>query len=240
MCVALGKEDTMTIRYCFTLLLIAGLAGSVTAGEITGKVKLKGTPKPEIPIDLDPTCKKLHAKPITTRHYIVGAENGLGNVFVYIKEGAKKAPPPSKPFVLDQQSCQYQPYVFGVVAGQKIIVKNSDPLLHNVHATPKLNKEFNFAQPVKGQENAVTFDKPEVLVRIKCDVHPWMFSYAGVVEHPYFAVTDKDGSFTIPNVPPGKYTLEAFHLKAGAKTQEITLAEGDKKALEFELDAPAK
>ena len=107
---------------------------------------------------------------------------------------------------------------------RKSLFRNSDPLLHNVHGTPKVNKEFNFAQPVKGQENAVTFDKPEVFVRIKCDVHSWMFTYAGVCEHPYFAVTDKDGNFTIKNLPPGKYTLEAIHLKAGAKTQPITVS----------------
>jgi hypothetical protein len=182
----------------------------------------------------------MHSQQVTTRHYVVGQENGLGNVFVYIKEGAKKTPPPDKPAVLDQQNCLYQPYIFGAVTGQKIIVKNSDPLLHNVHGTPKVNKEFNFAQPVKGQENTVSFDKPEVLVRIKCDVHPWMFSYVGVVDHPYFAVTDKDGNFTIPNVPPGKYVLEAYHLKAGAGTQDVTLAQEDKKTVQFELAAPAQ
>jgi hypothetical protein len=129
----------------------------------------------------------------------------------------------------------YEPYVMGVVTGQKFKVHNSDALLHNVHATPKVNKEFNFAQVSKGQENEKSFDQPEVLVRMKCDVHPWMFAYIGVVDHPYFAVTDKDGNFTIKNVPPGKYTVEAYHLKAGAKTQET---DGTKK-LEFELEVPA-
>jgi hypothetical protein len=226
-------------RYLPSITIAAVLASFQLAGaaDITGKVKLKGTPKPEIPIQLDATCGKLHDKPVTTRHFVVGADNGLANVFVYIKQGAPKSPPPAGDSpVLDQTGCMYEPYVMGVVTGQKFKVRNSDSLLHNVHATPKVNKEFNFAQVSKGQENEKSFDQPEVLVRVKCDVHGWMFAYIGVVDHPYFAVTDKDGNFTIKNVPPGKYTVEAYHLKAGAKTQET---DGTKK-LEFELEAPAQ
>lgn len=223
-------------------LVIAALAGAfhaASAAELSGKVKLKGTAKPEVPIQLDATCGKMHTKPLTTRHYVVGQDNGLANVFVYVKAGAQKAAPTGEPATLDQVNCMYEPYVFGVVAGQKFKVKNSDAVLHNIHPTPKVNKEINFAQPVKGQVNEILFDKPEVLVRIKCDVHPWMFSYAGVQEHPYFAVTDKDGNFKIPNLPNGKYTIEAIHQKAGAKTQEIEV-KGDKKDLNFELEVPAQ
>jgi plastocyanin len=225
-------------RYLPSITIAAVLASVQLAGaaDITGKVKLKGTPKPEIPIQLDAVCGGLNAKPVTTRHFVVGSDNGLANVFVYIKQGAPKAPAPAGDApVLDQKGCMYEPYVMGVVTGQKFKVHNSDALLHNVHATPKANKEFNFAQVSKGQENEKSFDQAEVLVRMKCDVHPWMFAYIGVVDHPYFAVTDKDGNFTIKNVPPGKYTVEAYHLKAGAKTQET---DGTKK-LEFELEVPA-
>ena len=239
--VLMGSLQIMKSTSAF--LVIAAVAGSFQAAsgaELSGKVKLKGTPKPEIPIQLDATCGKLSTgKTLTTRHYVVGADKGLANVFVYIKSGAQKAPPAGEPTMLDQVNCMYEPYVFGVVAGQKFKVRNSDPLLHNVHPMPKNNKEVNFAQPVKGQVNEVLFDKPEVLVRIKCDVHPWMFSYAGVTEHPYFAVTDKDGNFKIPNVPNGKYTIEAMHQKSGAKSQEIEVS-GDKKDLSFELEVPAQ
>jgi len=110
--------------------------------------------------------------------------------------------------------------------------------MHNVHATPKNNPEFNFAQALQGQVNEKAFTTPEVLVRMKCDVHPWMFSYIGVCDHPYYAVTGKDGSFKIPNVPVGNYTIEAFHLKAGAKAEKLTLSDSDKKTLNFELNAP--
>ena len=222
-------------------IIITVLAASfspLSAAELSGKVKLKGTPKPETPIQLDLTCGKLHTKPITTRHYVVGQDNGLANVFVYVKSGAQKAAPAGEQTLLDQVNCVYEPYVLGAVAGRKIKVKNSDALLHNVHPTPRVagNREVNFAQPVKGQVNEISFDKPEVLVRVKCDVHPWMFAYIGVQEHPYFAVTDKDGKFTIKNLPPGKYTIEANHLKAGAVTQELEVKD-DKKDLNFELEA---
>jgi len=227
-----------------TGLTLAALAASIqisTAGEISGKVKLKGTPKPEVPIDLGPICGKLHDGPATTRHYVVGADHGLANVFVYIKEGAKATPPAGDGPVLDQKGCMYEPYVLGVVTGQKYKIKNSDPTLHNVHATPKVNTEFNFAQPIQGQVTEKSFDKPEVLVRMMCNVHPWMFAYIGVVDHPFFAVTDKDGSFKIPDLPAGTYTIEAFHQKIGpkgAKTQQITVGAADKKTADFELEVP--
>jgi hypothetical protein len=230
---------------CITTLGLLASFQLAGAADISGTVKLKGTPKPEIPIQLDATCGALHGgKAVTTRHYVVGKDRGLANVFVYIKQGAKAAPAAGEGPILDQVGCMYEPYVLGVVAGQKFKIRNSDGgVLHNVHATPspdKGNKEFNFAQPVKGQVNEKAFDKPEVMVRMKCDVHNWMFAYVGVCDHPYFAVTDKDGNFTIKGVPPGKYTVEAYHQKvgaSGAKTQEVQL-DGDKK-IEFELEVPA-
>ncbi len=224
---------------CITLAAFLGSLHLVGAADITGKVTLKGTPKPEIPIQLDATCGKLNSKPVTTRHYVVGKDNGLANVFVYIKQGAQKTPATGEGPLLDQVGCMYEPYVMGVVTGQKFKIRNSDPLLHNVHATPKPggNKEFNFAQVSKGAVNEKSFDAPEVLVRMKCDVHPWMFAFVGVVDHPYFAVTDKDGNFTIKNAPAGKYTVEAVHLKAAptGKTAEVEAG----KTVNFELEVPA-
>jgi hypothetical protein len=129
--------------------------------------------------------------------------------------------------------------VFGVMVNQKLKVKNSDPLLHNVHAVPKTNKEFNFAQPVKNQINEKAFSQPEVLLRIKCDVHPWMNAYVGVVPHKFFAVTDANGRFALPKgLPGGKYTIEAVHPKAGRVTQEITVAAGESKPVELTLSVP--
>jgi len=223
-----------------TVLCTAGLT-SLSAADLTGKVKLKGTPPPEAPIPLDANCGKVQTKPITTRHYIVGSDSGLGNVFVYLKQGAaaKKSDGPA-PTVLDQMGCEYQPYVLGMVAGQKLTIRNSDPFMHNVHSLAVNNTQFNIAQTSKGVEHQKIFDKPEVLAKLKCDVHPWMFAYVGVVEHPYFAVTDKDGSFKIGNVPAGEYTVEALHLKAGSSTQKVKVGDADQKPLDFTLEVKPK
>ncbi len=228
------------MKTTLTVLTLAALAGAASAGEISGKVKLNGTPPPEKTITPDAACGKLSPK-LTTRHYVVGADKGLANVFVYIKEGAKPvAAPTEKGQMLDQVGCQYIPYVMGVQTGQHFDVKNSDPLLHNVHTLPKVpgNKERNIGQPVPMKTDFV-FEKQELLVQFKCEVHPWMFAYVGVVDHPYFAVTDKDGSFKIANVPAGDYTIEIVHLKAGRTTQKVTVGADDKKSLDFTLEAKA-
>lgn len=230
------------MKTILSALTVAALAGSVaSAAEISGKVKLSGTPPPEKTITLDAACGKLQANPITTRHYVVGADQGLGDVFVYVKEGAKPGPAPTaKGPLLDQIGCQYSPYVMGVQAGQKFDVANSDPLLHNVHSMPKNNKERNVGQPLKGMKTEFVFEKPEVLVQFKCDVHPWMFAYVGVVDHPYFAITDKDGNFKISGLPAGTYTVEAFHRKGGTATEKITVTADDKKTANFTLKVPAQ
>jgi hypothetical protein len=231
--------------YIFAVLLAVGVS-SVFGADITGRVVLKGTPKPEITIDMtpDPRCAALHTQKVTTRHYAVGADNGLANVLVFVKSGLEKKdyPAPSDTPVLDQEGCEYKPYVMGVRTNQKFLVRNSDPTLHNVHATPKAgggNTEFNFAQPVKGMTTEKSFATPEVAVRFKCDVHPWMFAYVGVFDHPFFAVTDKDGNFKISGLPNGKYTLEAWHQRthrAEAGTTKEIAVDGNLQ-VEFTLDA---
>ena len=205
------------MKFFLPIISIATLAGSaqlMSAGDISGKITLKGTPKAEIVIDLGPACGKINPSKPSTRHYVVGKDGGLANVFVYIKD-AKKADPKGEATTLDQVGCIYEPYVMGIVAGQQFKIKNSDAEMHNVHATPNVtgNKEFNQAQPAGSPVFVKTFEKPEILVRMKCDVHPWMFAYVGVVDHPYFAVSDKDGNYKISGLPDGKYTIEAFHQK---------------------------
>lgn len=232
----------MNMRVSFGVVLAtAGACSIASAGEVSGKVTLKGTPPPEKKIEFDATCGKLHDKEMTTRHFVVAGDGGLANVFVYLKAGpaGKTFEPPAEVPVLDQVNCFYDPYVMGVMANQKFKIKNSDPLMHNVHAMPKAagNKEFNVGQPVKDMVTEKSFPAREVLVRFKCDVHPWMFAYIGVMDHPYYAVTDKDGKFKLPgDVPAGTYTLVAYHLKAGEATQEITVGASDKKEANFTLE----
>lgn len=205
----------------FGWVAVVALATTLQAANVTGRVVLEGTPPPEIVVDFspDPRCAALHTEPVTTRHYVVGEDQGLANVFVYIREGvpAGEYPLPDEVPLLDQVDCAYMPYVLGVRVGQTFQVKNSDPTMHNVHATPDRrtgNRGFNFAQPFKGLVSERSFTAPEVAIRFKCDVHPWMFAYVAVVEHPFFAVTDEAGRFEIPDLPDGKYTIEAWHVRS--------------------------
>jgi hypothetical protein len=229
------KKLLTTLTATATLACLPAAFGA----DITGKVTLNGNPPAEKPIPLDANCTKVQPKAITTRHYVVGQDKGLGNVFVWVKAGvSKKYDPPAKPAILDQTGCEYQPYMQGMQTGQTLKIVNSDPFLHNVNCQPTNNPGFNMAQITKGQTSDKTFGKQEVFVRFKCDVHPWMFAYIGVVDHPFFAVTDKDGNFKLAGLPAGKYTIEARHLKAGVTTQEITVAEGDQKTVTFALSVP--
>jgi hypothetical protein len=236
------------------LLSVVGFCSSLQlalAGDISGKVTLQGTPPPEKTIAFDDTCSKLNPTVTTTRHYVVGADHGLGNVFVYISKGleGKKFPVTAEPVEINQVGCNYDPYILGCMVGQTLKIKDSDPIMHNIHALPKVdgNTEFNFAEMQKGDVNdtkwVASITKPEVLVKLKCDVHPWMFCYVGVCDHPFFAVTDKDGNYKIANVPAGDYTLTAYHLKTHQNTpgvsQEIKVADSPVTAnFTVELKAP--
>jgi hypothetical protein len=207
---------------------------AATASTIKGKVRLEGTP-PENPVlrmSSDPACGNAEVR---AESYLV--DNGaVQNVFVYIKDGLGNKyifDTPSEPAKLDQKGCHYVPHVLGLRVTQPLEVSNSDETLHNVHAMPQTNRQFNQPQPIVGMKNTVTFPTPEVMVPFKCDVHAWMIAYVGVVDHPYFAVTGKDGTFELKTVPPGTYTIEAWHEKLGRQTQSVTIGEKDGKELTF-------
>ena len=205
-----------------------------TAATLKGKVVLEGT-APENPIikmASDPACGNAEVR---GESYLV--DNGaLENVFVHIKDGLGNKyifDTPTEPVKLDQKSCHYVPHVVGVRVTQPLEISNSDPTLHNVHGMPETNREFNFGQVIAGIKNTVSFTAPEVMIPFKCDVHSWMNAYIGVVSHPYFAVTDKAGTFELKTVPPGTYTIEAWHEKLGRQTQSVTLGEKDSKEITF-------
>jgi hypothetical protein len=225
---------------------LTGRGADNSGGTITGRVILKGTPPPELmvtQIGSDPSCGRLHTQPVTTRYYVVSTNGGLADTFVFIRSGleGKRFATPSTPVLIDQTGCLYQPYIVGAMVKQKINFKNSDPVLHNIHPTPasRGNREINKAQSPGAPLLGISFDAPELPVRIKCDVHPWMFTYAYIVDHPFFAVTDQDGNFTITNVPPGNYTLEAIHRKAGSVTSGVEVKNGTVHQ-DFALEVPNK
>lgn len=222
----------------------SGTTGGRAGGVISGRVFLRGTPPPEKIITLDAACGRLPPpnSVLTTRHYQVGADGGLANVFVYISSGTLKGGPQESVPVLDNVNCEFQPYVLGVRAGQIFRIRNSDPLLHNFHLMPTPgsgNPEFNLALPVKGMRVPKVIERPEVVAKVKCDVHPWMFAYLGVMDHPWFAVTDRNGSFALPpGLPAGSHQLVFKHLKAGERLQTVSVGAGDIAPLEIGFDVP--
>lgn len=210
---------------------------SATAGNITGIVKFSGTkPKMQkISMGADAFCKTAHTSDVYSEEVVVNSNNTLKYVYVYVKSGlgSLKFPAPAEPVVFDQKGCMYTPHVAAVQAGQMLEVRNSDSVLHNVNARPAKNQGFNFGQPVQGMKTSKTFTTPEVMVPVKCDVHPWMHGWIGVQDHPYASVTGDDGSFSLKNLPPGEYEVEAWHEKYGTSVQKITVGAKETKTIEF-------
>ena len=217
----------LTIGTILLSVLFLGEPAKAQGGTaVTGKVTFEGTPPaPQlIKMDADPVCASQNPKGLPSEEVIVNPNGTLKNVFVYVKEGlpaGQKFEAPKDPVAFDQRGCHYTPHVFAIMAGQPIQIINSDGTLHNVHALPKNSKEFNLGMPIQGMKLNQKFDAPEVMVKFKCEVHPWMNAYAGVLEHPFFAVTGEDGTFSIKDLPAGQYTFEAWHEKYGTQTATV-------------------
>lgn len=216
----------------------APLVDPANTGTVTAVVRFEGTaPAAEmITITGDPKCVAENGGPQRPAETIVLGENqALQNVFVYVKEGASgfTHPLPTQPVVLDQDRCRYAPRVIGVRVGQPLEIRNSDPLLHNVRSNAVINQSFNRSTPVEGMKFEHTFATKEVMVPFKCDVHGWMSAYVGVLDHPYFGTTAPDGKVMLGNLPPGTYTLEAWHESLGTRTQQITIAAKESKDVSF-------
>ncbi len=211
-----------------------------TAATITGKITFKGA-KPRrqaIRIDEDLGCVQLNKAGLLEESVIVhGQGAALANVFVYIKKGleGKQFAPPSavETVTIDQKGCRFGPHVLGIRAGQTLRVTNSDPLTHNIHPQARMNREWNQSQEPGAPALERKFVRPEIMVRVKCNVHSWMRAYVGVVEHPYFAVTGEDGTFAIPNLPPGDYTIEAWQEKLGAQELQVHVEPSAQKSVAF-------
>ncbi len=208
------------------------------AATLTGKVDFSGTKPVEKTIDMsaNPACARAHAgAPQKSEEVVVNGNGTLKNVFVWVKAGLpdKQWPVPSTPVELAQKGCMYGPHVIGVMANQDIKITNDDPTNHNIHPLPKINQEWNQSQPPKGESLIKKFAREEVMIPVKCNVHPWMRSYIGVVNSPFYAVTGDDGTFTIKGLPPGKYTIEAWQEKYGTKDIEVTVGAKESKAVDF-------
>jgi hypothetical protein len=210
---------------------------------VRGRISLNGTPPPEKELPLDESCGQFYTNKPTTRFYAVDGRGGLGEVLVYVKAGLSggEFAPPAQPALLEQVGCRYTPYVLGMQTGQKLLVRNSDPIPHNVHVTPSGtgNIESNISRPPQSADFAFFFESPEIFLRFKCDLHYWMAAYVAVLNHPFFAISGPDGSFTLTDVPSGKYTIEAYHRKAGKMAREITLGKNPTVILDFVLEVPA-
>lgn len=219
---------------------VAAKAWDPAAGTATiqGVVKFTGKPPKRRAVDMSgkPECGH-HETPPLDESIIVNPDGSLKNTFVYVKSGLKgwKFTAPTTPVVLDQKGCTFTPHVVGVQTGQPVVIRNSDATAHNVHALSVRNPDFNFTQARQGQEDKKEFLTPEVLFKIKCDIHGWMATYVGVVEHPYFFVTGDDGRFTLKGLPPGEYTVEAVHEELGKKTATVKIGDKESKDVGFEF-----
>ena len=215
-----------------------------TAGGISGKILFKGK-RPamkRVDMDEDPQCAKLHKSAVFDSAVVVGKNGTLANVFVYVKQGleGKQFEPPPDAVTMDQKGCWFEPRVLGIQTGQPFRVTNSDPVTHNIHPRPKANREWNQSQPPADAPLMRKFMRQEVMIRVKCNIHPWMHSWIGAVDHPYFAVTGEDGSFDLPNLPPGNYTIEAWQEELGTMQQQVSVAPSGKTPVEFTFTGEAK
>ncbi len=209
---------------------------------IGGQVFLKGKPPRPVKIKMtEAACRAKHPRGAYHKEVVANPDGSLRNVFVYVKEGLpeRRYPPPVEPVRLDQQGCTYVPHVFGVQVGQPLEIINSDSVLHNLHALPKKSRGFNAGMPPRPQPWSITrsFSAPEVMVKIKCDVHSWMICYAGVLAHPFYAVTGDQGAFYLKGLPGGTYLIEAWHERYGVQSKHVTVTAGETTTLRFTYNA---
>jgi hypothetical protein len=208
---------------------------------VTGKVSFDGAKPTPKTIDMSavPACMNAHKTPQKSEEVMVNDNGTLKNVFVWVKSGLpadKTWAVPTTPVALTQEGCMYQPHVLGAMAGQSLDIKNADATInHNIHPLPTVNAEWNESQPPGSPDKMQSFPRQEVMIPVKCNIHPWMRAYIGVVSHPFFAVTGDDGSYTIKGLPPGTYTIEIVHEKYGTQDQQVTVAPKDSKTVDFKV-----
>lgn len=212
-----------------TPAIVPTAVGALAARGIMGRVVLRGTPPPEKEIPMDPSCGKIHVGKATTRFFVLDAEGGLADVFLWLYDfPGVGGQPPTMQLEIRQHGCEYSPYVSAVQIGQHLRIFNDDALLHNVHATPDApgNSGVNQSQLPGAAPLDLIFAKPELFLRFKCDVHPWMFAYVNVSGHPFYAVSGTNGTFAIPEPPPGEYQLQILHRKLESRLVKVSVQQG--------------
>ena len=214
---------------------------AATAATVTGKVTFEGDApsNPRINMGAEPDCQGLHSGSVHAEVYMVGDGGALANTFVWVKGGleGKKFATPSSSVGLDQKGCIYKPHVIALQTRQALAVSNSDPTTHNVHPLPKVNREWNKSQTANAPVIERKFSRQEIMLPVKCNIHPWMRSYINVVDHPFFAVTGADGSFEIKGLPPGTYTIEAVHERFKEQEMSVTVGDSESKQVDFSYKA---
>jgi len=241
-----GLCTTVLILGPVLFLLTSGSAKTHAAeskGSITGTIVFEGrAPKmPAIQMAANPECETVHTEPVLRQMLVLDDDQHMANVLVSVVSGLPEGvdyPVPTEPFVMSQEGCIYKPRVFGLRAGQELKFTNPDKFLHNVHALPKVNNEFNRSMNSQRTEITTTFKKPEPVFDIKCDVHAWMQSYCTVFDHPYFAVTASDGTFTIEGLPAGEYEIEAWHERLGTQRATVTVEVSGESVADFIFKRP--
>jgi Carboxypeptidase regulatory-like domain len=229
-------------RLCMAALAALVVSGIVYArpagGTISGKVTYEGTPAKAKTIDMskEPSCAKQHATPVTTEGVVTGPNNSLENVVVYVSAGAPDESAPSQPAKFDQKGCQYIPHVLAFQVNQPLEIVNDDQTSHNIHPRPMINREWNKSQPPGSPPDIEKYDKPE-FIPVKCNIHPWMSGQFAVMKNSHFAISSADGGFSLPNLPPGKYTVTAWHESYGDQSMEVTISGSETKAANFVFKA---
>ena len=217
----------------------AAAPAAAGSASVSGKISFEGTvpPAEKVKLNADPKCAAMHKEGLE-RWQLHVKDGGLADVLVYVKSGAKGTYPiPSEAVLLDQKGCDYSPHMVAMRAGQPLKIRNSDDTLHNIHPRPTANPEFNIGQPRQGMESVREgekgFTKPEVMIPVGCDVHPWMRAYISVFDHPFYAVSNEGGTFEIKGLPAGEYEIEAFHGKLKGQTQKLTVKDAEAAKLDF-------
>jgi hypothetical protein len=230
-----------TKQMLLALLMLLVCPSLMFAGTVNGKVTYTGTPAKQKPIDMgkEPSCAKEHATPVTTETVVTGPNNALDNVVVYVSSGAPDdGQVPAQAVTFEQKGCQYLPHVLVMHTDQELKITNADQTSHNIHPLPKVNREWNKSQPPGSPPISEKYPREE-FISVKCNVHPWMHGWFAVLKTNHYDVSKGGGDFKLPNLPPGKYTITAWHEDYGTQTADVTITGNETKDVNFTFKAKA-